>query len=93
MPQDLHEVRLQRRQRATGYDVDFPVQLGAFDGPFHDLHEAVQPLPFHELRATHTFINGRGYPDTVVAGALPAVQVDEADPGSVLASRRRSSPG
>jgi FtsP/CotA-like multicopper oxidase with cupredoxin domain len=70
---------------ATGYDVDFPVQLGAFDGPFHDLHEAVQPLPFHELRATHTFINGRGYPDTVVAGALPAVQVDEADPGSVLA--------
>ena len=70
---------------STGYDVDFPVQLGGFDGPFHDLHEAVQPLPFHELRSTHTFINGRGYPDTVVAGALPAVQVDEGDPASVLA--------
>ena len=70
---------------STRYDIDFPVQLGGFDGPFHDLHEAVQPLPFHEMRSTHTFINGRGYPDTVVAGALPAVQVDEADPGSVLA--------
>jgi len=70
---------------STGYDVDFPVQFGGFDGPFHDLHEAVQPLPFHELRSTHTFINGRGYPDTVVAGALPAVQVDEGDPASVLA--------
>jgi FtsP/CotA-like multicopper oxidase with cupredoxin domain len=69
---------------STRYDVDFPVQLGGFDGPFHDLHEAVQPLPFHEMRSTHTFINGRGYPDTVVAGALPAVQVDEADSGSVL---------
>jgi FtsP/CotA-like multicopper oxidase with cupredoxin domain len=62
---------------STRYDVDFPVQLGGFDGPFHDLHEAVQPLPFHEMRSTHTFINGRGYPDTVVAASLPAVQVDE----------------
>jgi FtsP/CotA-like multicopper oxidase with cupredoxin domain len=70
---------------STRYDVAFPVQLGGFDGPFHDLHEAVQPLPFHEMRSTHTFINGRSYPDTVVAGALPAVQVDDADPGSVLA--------
>jgi FtsP/CotA-like multicopper oxidase with cupredoxin domain len=70
---------------STRYDVAFPVQLGGFDGPFHDLHEAVQPLPFHEMRSTHTFINGRGYPDTVVAGALPAVQVDDTDPGSVLA--------
>jgi FtsP/CotA-like multicopper oxidase with cupredoxin domain len=69
---------------STRYDVDFPVQIGGFDGPFHDLHEAVQPLPFHEMRSTHTFINGRGYPDTVVAGALPAVQVDEEDAGSVL---------
>jgi FtsP/CotA-like multicopper oxidase with cupredoxin domain len=69
---------------STRYDVDFPVQIGGFDGPFHDLHEAVQPLPFHEMRSTHTFINGRGYPDTVVAGPLPPPQVDEADPASVL---------
>lgn len=69
---------------STRYDVDFPLQLGAFDGEFHDLHEAVQPLPFHEMRATHTFINGRGYPHTVFPGPLPPVQVDPDDPGSVL---------
>jgi FtsP/CotA-like multicopper oxidase with cupredoxin domain len=69
---------------STRYDVDFPLQLGSFDGVFHDLHEAVQPLPFEQLRATHTFINGRGYPHTVFAGPLPPVQVDPDDPGSVL---------
>ncbi|GAB4482837.1 MAG: hypothetical protein OHK0044_31930 [Burkholderiaceae bacterium] len=69
---------------STRYDVDFPLQLGAFDGVFHDLHEAVQPLPFDGMRATHTFINGRGYPHTVFAGPLPPVQVDPDDPGSVL---------
>ena len=31
---------------STGYDVDFPIQIDGFDGPFHDLHDAVQPLPF-----------------------------------------------
>ena len=69
---------------STGYNVDFPVQLGGFDGPFHDLHEAVQPLPFHEMRSTHTFINGRGYPDTVVAGALPPPEVEDGVPASAL---------
>lgn len=69
---------------STGYDVDYPLQLGAFDSVFHDLHEAVQPLPFHELRATHTFINGRGYPDTVVAGALPPPEVDDGDATTAL---------
>jgi FtsP/CotA-like multicopper oxidase with cupredoxin domain len=69
---------------STGYDVDFPVQLGGFDGPFHDLHEAVQPLPFQEMRSTHTFINGRGYPDTVVAGALPPPEVEVGVPATAL---------
>jgi hypothetical protein len=69
---------------STRYDVDYPLQLGAFDSVFHDLHEAVQPLPFHEMRATHTFINGRGYPDTVVAGPLPPPEVDVGDPSTAL---------
>ena len=58
----------------TGYDVAFPLQLGGFDGVFHDLHEAVQPLPFEALASTHTFINGRGYPHTVFPGPLRAIQ-------------------
>lgn len=77
---------------STRYDVDYPLQLGAFDSVFHDLHEAVQPLPFHEMRATHTFINGRGYPHTVFPGALPPVQVDEADPASVLPESSQPEP-
>lgn len=68
----------------TGYDVDFPLQLGGFDGKFHDLHEAVQPLPFEELKSTHTFINGRGYPYTVYTVPVPPPLVDTDDPGSAL---------
>lgn len=49
----------------TGYDVVAALQLGSFDAYFHDLHEAIQPLPFNTLRSSHTFINGRGYPDTI----------------------------
>lgn len=69
---------------STRYDVDFPVQLGAFDGNFHDLHEAVQPLPFENMRATHTFINGRGYPHTIVADPLPPPLVDPNDSTTAL---------
>jgi len=50
---------------STGYDVEAALQLGSFDQGFHLLHEAVQPLPFENMRSTHTFINGRGYPDTL----------------------------
>jgi FtsP/CotA-like multicopper oxidase with cupredoxin domain len=50
---------------ATGYDVQAALQLGSFDSNFHTQSEVVQPLPFESLRSTHTFINGRNYPDTV----------------------------
>lgn len=50
---------------STGYDVDYPIQLSAFDSNFHDLHIAVQPLPFAEMYDDYPMINGRGYPDTV----------------------------
>jgi len=56
---------------STGYDKAFPIQLGSVDHNFHDASEGVQPLPFAEMRDTYALLNGRGYPDTVVAGALP----------------------
>jgi len=52
---------------ATGYDEDYPILLHAFDPHFHDLHEAVQPLPFAEMEDRYYLINGRGYPDTVAS--------------------------
>jgi FtsP/CotA-like multicopper oxidase with cupredoxin domain len=57
---------------STYYDVDAPLQLGSFDSAFHDASESVQPLPFHAMKDDYPMINGRGYPHTVIAGALPA---------------------
>jgi len=50
---------------STGYDVEYPIQIGAFDGEFHQASQDVQPLPFALMRDTYPMINGRGYPDTV----------------------------
>jgi FtsP/CotA-like multicopper oxidase with cupredoxin domain len=49
---------------STGYDVEYPVQLGSFDGAFHDASENTQPLPFALMEDNYPMINGRGYPDT-----------------------------
>jgi hypothetical protein len=52
---------------STRYDVDYAIQFGSFDPDFHDLHLAVQPLPFAAMRDRYFLLNGRGYPDTAVA--------------------------
>jgi len=51
---------------STHYDVDYAIQFGSFDPDFHDLHLAVQPLPFAAMRDRYFLLNGRGYPDTAV---------------------------
>lgn len=55
---------------STGYDVDLALQISSMDGPFHDQHIAVQPLPFAEMKDNYPLLNGRGYPDTVNPEAL-----------------------
>lgn len=50
---------------STGYDVEYPIQLGSFDSAFHDASETTQPLPFALMVDNYPMINGRGYPDTV----------------------------
>jgi FtsP/CotA-like multicopper oxidase with cupredoxin domain len=55
---------------STCYDVEFPVQIHAFDSVFHDLHIAVQPLPFALMKDNYPMLNGRGYPDTINTAAL-----------------------
>ncbi|MHC1769310.1 MAG: multicopper oxidase domain-containing protein [Verrucomicrobiia bacterium] len=50
---------------STYYDVEKEIQVGAFDGYFHRMHIAVQPLPFATLDESYPMINGRGYPHTV----------------------------
>ena len=56
---------------STYYDVEFPLQLSSFDPEFHDASMLVQPLPFADMNDTYAMINGRGYPETVIAGPLP----------------------
>ena len=56
----------------TGWDVEKPIQVSSFDPDFHDASLFVQPLPFAHLEAKYPMINGRGYPDTVTPGDLPA---------------------
>jgi hypothetical protein len=55
---------------STGYDVDYPIQLGGFDPLFHDASLTTQPLPFALMDDKYPMINGRGYPDTVRTGSL-----------------------
>jgi len=55
----------------TLYDVEYPIQMGSFDPIFHDASMNTQPLPFANMNDTYTMLNGRGYPDTTVVGALP----------------------
>ncbi len=57
---------------STIYDVEKAIQLGGFDPEFHDASLLVQPLPFAMMWDRYPMLNGRGYPDTVNPGALPA---------------------
>ena len=61
---------------STGYDKQFSLQIGGVDSNFHELHDLVQPLPFLELKADFTQINGRGYPLTTIESqaAMPVAE-------------------
>ena len=67
---------------STRYDVEFPIQIGSFDRNFHEQHIGVQPLPFAEMHDDYPMLNGRGYPDTMDAGSLPAAP-SKVEPGVV----------
>jgi len=54
----------------SAYDVEYVLQLQAFDHVFHNASRDTQPLPFADMIDTYPTLNGRGYPDTVVAGDL-----------------------
>lgn len=57
---------------STHYDTEVAIQIGSFDGAFHDASETVQPLPFAEMWDNYPMLNGRGYPDTINPDPLPA---------------------
>jgi len=68
---------------STGYDVDFPIQIGSFDPDFHDASETIQPLPFALMKDRYAMLNGRGYPDTVNPGDLPSPENGDLNGGKI----------
>jgi len=62
---------------STYYDVEFPIQIVAFDPDFHDASFTVQPLPFALMDDKYPMLNGRGYPDTVNTAVLSNTASDE----------------
>lgn len=55
---------------STAFDAEYPLQLQAFDHVFHNASRDTQPLPFADMIDTYPTLNGRGYPDTAIAGDL-----------------------
>ncbi len=64
---------------STGYDEDYPIQIGSFDSAFHIASSTVQPLPFALMVDDYPMLNGRGYPDTVNTGPMPQPMRDGED--------------
>ena len=75
---------------STGYDVEYPLQLGSFDPDFHDASWNVQPLPFAMMWDRYPMINGRGYPDTINPRRCPAVDADCGGTATAASSPRSS---
>jgi len=73
---------------STGYDVEYPIQLQAMDGDFHDASESTQPLPFAAMVDQYPTLNGRGYPDTVLSGTdyPPQASNSSCQPGETCES-------
>ncbi len=65
---------------STYYDVEYPLQISAFDPDFHDASLTVQPLPFANMDDKYPMLNGRGYPDTVDPSILYNTASDEGFP-------------
>jgi FtsP/CotA-like multicopper oxidase with cupredoxin domain len=78
---------------STGYDVGFALQLGSMDHVFHELHLAIQPLPFADMRDTYALINGRGYPDTINPDPLPGPDENGNQPSQPVSSLVRATQG
>jgi FtsP/CotA-like multicopper oxidase with cupredoxin domain len=78
---------------STGYDLDYPIQIGSFDSAFHDASITVQPLPFALMEDDYPMLNGRGYPDTVNAGPLAAPPENGGKVSQAESSLITASPG
>jgi hypothetical protein len=61
---------------STHYDVEYPLQMHAFDPNFHFVGMTFNPEGFTDMKDKYFLMNGRSYPDTVTSGSLQTQSVD-----------------
>ncbi|HST10791.1 MAG TPA: multicopper oxidase domain-containing protein, partial [Terriglobales bacterium] len=63
---------------STYYDVEYPIQIHGFDPNFHFVGMTFNPEGFTDMKDKYFLLNGRSYPDTVMAGPLQTQSADGA---------------
>jgi hypothetical protein len=61
---------------STEYDVEYPIQMHGFDPNFHFVGMTFNPEMFADMKDKYFLLNGRSYPDTVLAGPQATVSSD-----------------
>ncbi len=61
---------------STCYDVEYPLQIHGFDPNFHFVGMTFNPEGFVDMKDKYFLLNGRSYPDTVMAGPQEALSSD-----------------
>jgi FtsP/CotA-like multicopper oxidase with cupredoxin domain len=61
---------------STWYDVEYPLQIHGFDPSFHFVGMTFNPEGFTEMKDKYFLLNGRSYPDTVMAGPMATQSTD-----------------
>jgi FtsP/CotA-like multicopper oxidase with cupredoxin domain len=61
---------------STYYDVEYPVQMHAFDPNFHFVGMTFNPEGFTDMKEKYFLLNGRSYPDTVNPDPLQTQSAD-----------------
>jgi FtsP/CotA-like multicopper oxidase with cupredoxin domain len=61
---------------STYYDVEYPIQIHGFDPNFHFVGMTFNPEGFADMKDKYFLLNGRSYPDTVMAGPMETQSAD-----------------
>jgi len=61
---------------STAYDVEYPLQIHGFDPNFHFVGMTFNPEAFADMKDKYFLLNGRSYPDTVMAGPMATQTTD-----------------
>jgi FtsP/CotA-like multicopper oxidase with cupredoxin domain len=61
---------------STYYDVEYPLQMHAFDPNFHFVGMTFNPEGFTDMKEKYFLLNGRSYPDTVNPDPLQTQSAD-----------------